>query len=306
MITNLIGEDVKLMRKRYDEALQLRGVPCIYMYPTLADTNQQGEAVIDQYSLPIDTSIFFEGSPKVKTFKRFGWVVENNSELPFLIHCSFHLPHVQKDALFKIAGQYTELPERVFRVTEISYDIQAPDHIVCQVVPVYEKQTVGRTQTEVSQTFNKSEHFIKNPVDYRGDYITTSTKHRRKGSPKDFLKNAVGIVRGNNMLNVSGSDIQLTRGDNGYFNIEIRLEDGSTYQRQDGDKLIFTVKRSYNSDFEYIEKEIEGLALILTPQDTNELDYGTYWYDIELTTADNATYTVVGPARFIMREEVTF
>ena len=78
MVNNLIGEDVKLMRARYNEALQLRGVPCVYMYPTLPTTNAQGESVVDQYSLPIDTSIFFEGSPKIKTFKRFGWVVENH------------------------------------------------------------------------------------------------------------------------------------------------------------------------------------------------------------------------------------
>ena len=180
-LNNLIGNDVKLMRARYDEALQLQGVPCEYMYPTIPTTNNQGESVIDQYSIPIETSIFFEGSPKIKTFKRLGWVVENSSELPFLIHCSFHLPHVQRDSIFKIAGQYTELPERVFKVTEISYDIQAPDHIVCQVIPVYDKQVVGRTEKEVEQTFNTSEHFIKSPIDYRGDYHTSSTPNRRKG-----------------------------------------------------------------------------------------------------------------------------
>lgn len=305
-LNNLIGDDIKLMRDRYDEALKLQGVPCVYMYPVLPDTNAQGESVVDQYSLPIDTSIFFEGSPKIRTFKRLGWVVENNQDLPFLIHCSFHLPHVQRDAIFKIAGQYTELPERVFKVTEISYDVQAPDHIICQVIPVYENQIVGRTKKEVEQTFNTSEHFIKQPIDYRGDYITTSTKHRRKGQPRNFLGNVVGVGRRKNMLKVSGSDIQVTRGDSAYFNIEILCEDGTKYYREPGDKLVFTVKRSYNSDYEYIQKEIPELALILSGDDTRELDYGNYWYDIELTTADGGVYTVVGPARFIMREEVTF
>lgn len=306
MINNLIGQDIKLMRARYDEALQLQGVPCTYMYPNLNTTNEQGEALVDQYSLPIYTSIFFEGSPKIKTFKRFGWVVENSQDLPFLIHCSFHLPHVQRDAIFKIAGQYTELPERVFKVTEISYDIQAPDHIVCQVVPVYEKQIAGRTKKEVAQTFNTSEHFIKQPIDYRGDYITSSTKYRRSGQPKNYLGNIVGASKGNAMLKICNSDIQLTRGDSAYFNIEITLSDGTKYKRVDGDKLTFTVKRSYNSEFEYIQKEITGLALQLTSKDTQELDYGNYWYDIQLDTADKETFTVVGPARFIIREEVTF
>lgn len=173
MINNLIGPDVKLMRSRYDEALQLQGIPCTYQFPNLPDSNYQGESVIDSYSEPLDTYIFFDGSPKVKTFKRYGWVVENSDELPFLIHCSFQLPHVQKDSIFRISGQYAEVGDRVFRVTEITYDLQAPDHLVCQIVPVYDDKIVGRTQLEIKQTFNKSNHFLKSNIDYRGDVYTT-------------------------------------------------------------------------------------------------------------------------------------
>lgn len=306
MLNNLIGPDVKLIRKRYDEALKLRGVPCTYMYPTLAETNSQGESVIDQYSLPIDTFIFFEGSPKIKTFKRFGWVVENDSDLPFLIHCSFHLPKVQRDSIFKIAGQYTELPERVFKVTEISYDIQAPDHIVCQVIPIYDKQVVGRTEKEVEKTFNTSEHFIKSPIDYRGDYVTDSTRYRRKGNPDNFLREVVGHFKGNKMLKVEGSDIYLTRGDSAYLVIDITLQDGSKYISEPGDVLVFNIKRTYDSEEYILQKTVEDFIVNIEPEDTDSISYGTYWYDVELTTAEEAKFTVVGPARFILREEVTF
>lgn len=173
MLNNLIGEDIKLMRKRYDEALILQGIPVKYQFPNLADSNEQGEPVVDSYSDMIDTHVFFEGNPKVKTFKRYGWVVENHEDLPFLLHCSFNLPHVQKDSLFRISGQYTELPERVFRVTEIAYDLQAADHLVCQVVPVYGKNVVGRTREEEKRTFNKSNHFLNESENYRGKYHTT-------------------------------------------------------------------------------------------------------------------------------------
>lgn len=171
MSVHLIQEDIKLMRARYDEALEQQGIPCRYQFPNLPDTNTQGEAMIDSYSDYYDTHVFFDGSPKIKTFKRYGWVVENNKELPFLIHCSFNLEHVQKDSLFTISGQYSELPDRVFRVTEITYDLQAPDHLVCQIVPVYDKQTVGRTPKEVAQTYSTSNRFLKQNVDYRGNYI---------------------------------------------------------------------------------------------------------------------------------------
>ena len=71
-LNNLIGPDITLMRERYDEALQLQGIPCKYQFPNLPDSNAQSEPVIDSYSEPIDTYIFFDGTPKVKTFKRYG------------------------------------------------------------------------------------------------------------------------------------------------------------------------------------------------------------------------------------------
>ena len=162
-MNNLIGPDIKLMRARYDEALQLRGIPVVYQFPNMADSNSSGEALIDSYSDYIETHIFFEGNPKVKTFKRYGWVVENSEDLPFLIHC-----------IFRISGQYSELPDRIFRVNEITYDLQAADHLVCQVVPVYDEKTlVGRTKSEIAQTFNKSNNFLKSRTDYRGEYQST-------------------------------------------------------------------------------------------------------------------------------------
>ena len=172
MSVNIIGSDIELMRGRYDEALQMQGIPAKYQYPNMASSNEQGEPVIDSYSEKIDVHIFFDGNPKVKTYKRYGWVVENDKDLPFLLHCSFNLPKLQKDCLFSLSGQYTGMPDRVFRVTELTCDLQAPDHMLCQVVPVYDKQTVGRTNKEVDKTFNKSNHFLKSNVDYRGDYRT--------------------------------------------------------------------------------------------------------------------------------------
>lgn len=174
MAVNLIGSDIKLIRARYDEALQLQGVPVTYQYPNKPEVNDQGESVVDSYSDYIPTHIFFEGNPKVKTFKRYGWVVENDQNLPFLIHCSFNLPHLQKDCIFRISGQYSELPDRVFRVTELTYDLQAADHIVCQVIPVYDTQLVGYTSEEVKHKYSKSNNFINPKLDYRGNYHTTA------------------------------------------------------------------------------------------------------------------------------------
>ena len=172
MSSSLIGKDIELMRDRYDEALVMQGIPCKYQYPIDPSTNEQGEPVIDSYSTYEDTHIFFDGNPKVKTYKRLGWVVENDRDLPFLIRCSFHLKNLQKDCLFTLSGMYNGMPDRVFRVTELTCDLQCPDHMVAQVIPVLEEQAVGRTDVEISKTYNTSHHFIKQNVDYRGKYRT--------------------------------------------------------------------------------------------------------------------------------------
>ena len=64
------------------------------------------------------------------------------------------------------------MPDRIFRVTELTCDMQAPDHMIAQVVPAYDKNVVGRTKKEVANTFNKSNYFLKSPTDYRGQYIS--------------------------------------------------------------------------------------------------------------------------------------
>lgn len=170
MVEHLIGPDILLWRKRYDEALYQQGIPCKYQFPNLAKANEQSEPEIDSYSEPMDTYIFFDGNPKVKTFKRYGWVVDDSSDLPFLLHCSWNLPKVQKDSIFAMSGLYSELTERKFRVTEITYDMVAADHLICQVVPIANGQPiVGRTKKEIAQTFNTSNHFLKQKADYCGE-----------------------------------------------------------------------------------------------------------------------------------------
>ena len=170
---SLIGSDIEFLRDAYDEALELQGIPCVYQFPLMADASAQGEPVIDSYSDERDTHILFDGNPKLKTYKRLGWVVEGDKDLPFLIHCSYHLKDLREDCIVTIAGYYAGLPARKFRVTELTCDLMCPDHMVAQVVPVYDTQVVGRTKAEIAQTFNSSHHFIKTCDDYRGHYHVT-------------------------------------------------------------------------------------------------------------------------------------
>lgn len=103
--------------------------------------------------------------------------------------------------------------------------------------------------------------------------------------------------------------IKLTRGDTAYFEVEIKNEiDGKIkiYEVQEGDKLYFTVKKSYTDTVPVIQKVVHGGNVVhIEPEDTEGLDFGSNKYDVQLNTKDGDVYTVIGPAEFELLKEVT-
>ena len=80
---------------------------------------------------------------------------------------------------------------------------------------------------------------------------------------------------------------------------------------QPGDRLRFALKKHYDDANPLINKQIpmDTLILELEPEDTKDLDYGKYVYDIELTFAGGDIDTIIGKepdqdARFILMQEV--
>ena len=76
----------------------------------------------------------------------------------------------------------------------------------------------------------------------------------------------------------------------------------TNYLLDEGDRVYFTVNDTLEKTNPRIQKEItnfvDNKAIIrLTTTDTN-IPVGTYYYDIEIDTADGRVDTVVGPAKF--------
>lgn len=74
------------------------------------------------------------------------------------------------------------------------------------------------------------------------------------------------------------------------------------YLLADGDVVYFTVNNELEKENPLISKEIREFvnnkAIVrLTTEDTN-IALGTYWYDIQVNTADGRVDTVLGPAKF--------
>lgn len=103
-------------------------------------------------------------------------------------------------------------------------------------------------------------------------------------------------------------NICLTRGDTARLTISIVNDntDGE-YEIQPDDVLVMTVKRKTTDHDICFQKIVNGDSLIhIKPEDTSELDFGKYKYDVELRTASGDVYTVIEPSTFCLLQEVTY
>ena len=117
-----------------------------------------------------------------------------------------------------------------------------------------------------------------------------------------------------------GNDFYLTRGDTAPMPVTLTSKSDSKvrYIPEPGkDTLIFTVKKSTSDKTAIITKSLAAGDIIfdsagngvinILPADTASLDYGIYYYDLQLTTPDAAgVQTVITPSIFKVCEEVTF
>lgn len=103
------------------------------------------------------------------------------------------------------------------------------------------------------------------------------------------------------MLLIMNNKISLTRGDTARINISL---DG--YELQEGDKLLFTVKKTVNDAKECFQIITETNSIKINPTHTNDMSYGEYVYDVQLSMANGDIYTVVSPTKIKITEEVTW
>lgn len=103
--------------------------------------------------------------------------------------------------------------------------------------------------------------------------------------------------------------INLTRGDSGVLNL--KCTNGETSYLETGDVLYLTVKKDiYTKDIIFqklITNFYEDSAIIeIQPENTKNLDYGVYKYDIQLTKVDGTINTLIPPSDFVVSGEVTY
>lgn len=110
------------------------------------------------------------------------------------------------------------------------------------------------------------------------------------------------------MFDVTNNIITLTRGDYAALDIFVYNQDETPHILTEGETLTLSVKRKTTDltpIFQKVLKQGDELVFVFLPEDTKDLSFGTYKYDVEFNTADGKTDTIITPHDFIVGEEVT-
>lgn len=106
------------------------------------------------------------------------------------------------------------------------------------------------------------------------------------------------------MLTIKNNTITLTRGDTARIDLAIS-KDGEAYDYSP-DTVVFSVKTSTTTPEYIFQKTVTDGVIYIAPSDTENLPYGTYRYDVQVTTQSGDVCTVIPPSNFIVAPEVTW
>lgn len=112
-------------------------------------------------------------------------------------------------------------------------------------------------------------------------------------------------------MRVTGTKIEMTRGDSESFSVGARNKsDKNQVALVSGDVIKFTVRKKVDSE-KLISIEvtdfINGRAYInIHPNDTKDLDFGKYVYDVELSRGEDYVKTIIKFSQFVLLEEVSY
>lgn len=113
-------------------------------------------------------------------------------------------------------------------------------------------------------------------------------------------------------VSVNGTAIRMTRGDTAVVQVSM-TKDGEAYTPEVGDAVRFAMRpaglNSKGTAYKYevcLEKAIPISTMVLTiePEDTKDLNFGEYVYDIQITFADGTVDTFITTASLVLTPEV--
>ena len=107
------------------------------------------------------------------------------------------------------------------------------------------------------------------------------------------------------MQAIDNNIIYLTRGDTCVINLKVEDTEGNDYDYS-GDTVLFTVKRNPNDKAIVIQKTFTDGKITLSPDDTEGVQFGQYYFDVQLTKQDGTVDTVIPCSIMNIMAEVTW
>ncbi len=107
-------------------------------------------------------------------------------------------------------------------------------------------------------------------------------------------------------INPKTMAISMTRGDTLRAILTLSYNDGTAYEPHEGDSIRMAVKKTYGDSEALLVKQIptDTMLLHIEPEDTKDMAFGGYVYDIELTTFDGDVDTFLAKRTLNITEEV--
>ena len=76
------------------------------------------------------------------------------------------------------------------------------------------------------------------------------------------------------------------------------------YIPQEEDRLVLNLKKVPTAQEISLSKPASGLEFEFRPEDTQDLECGSYTYDVRLTTGDGRVFTIAGPSVFYLVRDI--
>lgn len=114
------------------------------------------------------------------------------------------------------------------------------------------------------------------------------------------------------MLELNDNIVTITRGDSAYITLSIIKEDGSLYEFAEGDYIRGQVRKGKSRDSELIfdctfsgETEEGAKIWVISPSDTDGVEPGRYYYDMQLVKFSGDVFTFIPVSEFIISADIT-
>lgn len=94
------------------------------------------------------------------------------------------------------------------------------------------------------------------------------------------------------------------RGDTAEFDLTVKLDNVEITNYE----AVFSIKKTLKDTEYFLQKDVVNGHVRLEHSDTQDLEYGEYYYDIQIKIDDGSTeglYSTVGPYKYYLEADVT-